>query len=445
MRVAVVASLSLLTGCTAASPTHGRTGSDAVPQSAQCPVAADAATFEPAPLPDSMRATGVQSCVVDLAARPGRGYWIRVSEKHVIAGGDAYVKALRLLPITGPTGPHGCLFSSRGRSPLPAVVDNSGALHYAQPPSQGCAVRSEVTAALKGLRWSSTQVRWVTQLLPAGADPTCIPTWRGREHGQQVPIALAGTSHSTFAPQVAPKAVCYTLPPHAPGPRPTDLIAALVVTDRAAAAPMLAALSRRTGAGGCKPSAWEAFRVYVGGIYVGYADLGPCVRYVPVGRTAPAGLREALPTMSDPWETFDATDFTTFVPYEMYSSSYGLKALGKWRGYVARHLPGNPCSGFVDVSTCPPVRATVTDPVAVTFTDTPAITLPSMGIGPSGVREMSTRRWVVGGLVYEQWSLLLRCHRVIGVTASMLASEASALSAEVDDVVRSVAPTSRCR
>jgi hypothetical protein len=435
MRAAAIASLLLITGCTGTtSPTHRTIEPAGVTRSVPCPVAADAAIFEPAPLTADVRATGVQSCVVDLAARPGRGYWIRTSEKHAIAGGDEYVKALLLPPIPGATGPHGCFLTQAGPARL-AVIDSAGALHYPKPPSQGCGVRSEVKAALAGLRWSSTHVRWITQLLPAGADPTCVPTWRVMDHGQQVPIAIGGTSNGTIAPNTAPAAVCYALPPQAPGPRPTDLIAARVVTDRATAAPMRAALSRRTGADGCKLPAWEAFRVYVGGTYVGYADLGPCLRYIPVGRATPAGLREALPTMSDPWETFNADDFTTFVPYDMYSSAYGLKALRKWRGYVARRLVGNPCRGLVDVSKCPPMRATAQNPVALTFTDT-------AGTGVSG---QSMRRWVSGGLVYEQWSIALRCHRVIGVTASMLARDASALSAEVDDVVHSIAPTSRCR
>lgn len=439
MRVAAaasVASLLLVAGCTGNSPPHrSAVQTKDATATARCPVAADAATFRPAPLPPGLRVTGVQSCVVDLAARPGRGYWIRVSEKHAIAGADAYVEALRL-PAGSRSGvAPSCPFITGMNSPLPAVVDAAGALRYPEPPLDGCGPNPKVKIALDRIRWSAVSVRWINQMLPEGSDPTCVPSWRTVEHGQQAPIAILGQQ---YMPHSFRSGVCAALPTQAPGPRPSDLIAARVVTDRSAAAPLLASLSREVGAGGCRPRAWAAYRVYVAARYVAFADLGPCPRMVSAVPTLPDGLADTLPSLANPWEQFYADEFTAFVPWDMYSSAYGLKIVRKWRGYVARQYRTNPCRGFVDVSKCQPARATAADPIALTFTDVPAT-------ASDRDSRNSPRRWRAGGLLYEQWYVVLPCGRLIGVTASMLAGQAAALSTEANDVVQSIAPTPRCR
>ena len=438
MRAAAVAvSLVLVAGCTSNSPSHHSVEPIPVAKAVTCPVAAESATFQPAPVSSRLDVVGVQSCVVDFALRPGRGYWIRVSEKHAIAGGDAYVHALRLPSLPGRVGPHGCLFSRGEARSLPAVVDAAGSLHYPTAPHDGCVTRAEVIAALNAVHWSAVNVRWIKQLLPPGADATCFPTWRGIEHGQQAPIAFADPANVRYQPHTSRDAVCYAASPRPGGPKPGDLYAARVVTDRAVAAPMLVALSRRAGAGGCRTRAWEAFRIYAGGRYVAIADLGPCLRMIPVVPHPPAGLADVVAEFGNPWEVFDNNEFTTFVPWDMYSSAAGLVVLKMWRGYVARRDIGNPCRGFADVSKCPPARATVKDPIALTFTDVPAT-------AAQRNTRIAPRRWRSGALVYEQWYVVLRCGRLIGVTASMLASQASTLSLEANDVVQSITPTSQC-
>jgi len=438
MRATVIASLLLITGCTGSSVPHRPPAHTLdITGSATCPVVASASTLQPAPLPAGVAYIGVQSCVVDFALRPGRGYWIRVSEKHAVAGGDAYVRALQLPPLAGHLGPHGCILVAPDVSPLPEVVDAAGNLHYPQAPHDGCSTRAEVKAALNAIQWSPVTLRWVKQLLPQGADATCFPSWRVIEHGQRAPIALAGSSESHYQPHTARDAVCYAMSPQASGPQPGDLYAARVVTDRTTAAPMLAALSRRSGAGGCRARAFEAFRIFVGGRYVAIADLGPCLRMIPVVPHPPAGLGQIVSNFSNPAEVFNADEFTTFVPSDMYAFSYGLKSLKFWRGYVARKYFGDACRGFADVSKCQPVRATVKDPIALTFTDVPAT-------NAQRKTSIAPRYWRSGGLDYEQWYVVLRCGRLIGVTVSMLADQAATLSLEAHDVVQSIAPTSRC-
>jgi len=436
MRATVIASLLLITGCTGSSAPHQPPAhAGDITGSATCLVVGS--TFQPAPLPAGVTYVGVQSCVVDFALRPGRGYWIRVSEKHAVAGGDAYVRALLLPPLAGHLGPHGCMLSQGELRSLPQVVDAAGDLHYPQGPQDGCATRAEVKIALNAIRWSPVTVRWIKQLLPQGADATCFPSWRVIEHGQQAPIAIAGSQAVRYEPDTSRDAVCYARPPQAGGPQPGDLYAARVVTDRTTAAPMLAALSRRSGAGGCRTRAFEAFRIYVGGRYVAIADLGPCLRMIPVVPHPPAGLGQIISSFSNPWEVFNADEFTTFVPSDMYSFSYGLKALKFWRGYVARKYFGNACRGFADVSKCQPVRATAKDPIALTFTDVPATKAQRK-------TPIAARRWRAGELDYEQWYVVLPCGRLIGVTVSMLADQAATLSLEAHDVVQSIAPTAKC-
>lgn len=444
VRTAVLAGLLLIAGCTG-SPVPHRTvpQAESVTGAAMCPVAGDIRTFQPAPLPTGLLAVGVQSCVVNLAARPGRGYWVQVLEKHALGGGAAYVRALRLPTVNG-FQPHGCFGHLSGEGSLPAIVDTGGKFHYPRPPANGCTVRSEVTAALSAIRWSPVRVRWINQLLLEGADTTCLPTWRTMDHGQQAPIATAN-SMDTFAPSASRKAVCYAVPPRLRGPEPDDLVAALVVSDRAVAAPMLAALSRMRGADGCRSRAFEAFRVFVAARQVAIADLGRCVRVLPIVRRPPAVLSYVATEFADPWEIFDNSYFTTFVPADMYASEYGLVVIRAWRGYVARRYLSNPCRGFVDVSKCTPARATPSDPIALTFTNLPATQAQrTTRAEPGQVVQLSNSRWQANGLSYQSWTLLLPCSRVIGVTASILTADASELSVEADEIVQSVEPGTLC-